>query len=479
MPEPVNARLAWLAERPWLMVRSTLEALKAVALSGAQPLARLIVGDDDAPDADLEYLNFKGVAILPIQGFMMKGEVPDWFADYGFVATSTDATLAALEHALADPDVTSILFDIDSPGGEVAGVQELADAVFAARSQKPIAARVEDLCCSAAYWVAAQTGHISANATASVGSIGCYAVAYDTSGLFEKFGVVAHLISSGSVKGGGADGVPITEAHLAEWQKTIDGIAAMFTDAVAAGRGMDKAQVSLLATGATWLAGAAKALGLIDAIENSDAAFERARARQESGTPTRFGQSAQPTEGEARMGLFSRKKTRAASDEPDPVAPPAPEEEEETPAETPVEDAEARDVAAVAPEEDEPQADAAIETLKARVKAFGAVFAAKSIEEGMSDVDAAMGYVEALKAEAAAKDQAHAEALDEKATRIQHLEAALEKSGVLGEAEPVDQGHADDASGAPAREAELTKKGYDERIAAGAARLKFAEPGRN
>ena len=38
----------------------------------------------------------------------------------------------------AEPAIRGILLDVDSPGGGVAGVFDLADATYAARSAKPV-----------------------------------------------------------------------------------------------------------------------------------------------------------------------------------------------------------------------------------------------------------------------------------------------------------------------------------------------------
>ena len=42
--------------------------------------------------------------------------------------------------ALENPQIKGIILDIDSPGGEVNGVSELSNMVFAARGKKPVVA---------------------------------------------------------------------------------------------------------------------------------------------------------------------------------------------------------------------------------------------------------------------------------------------------------------------------------------------------
>jgi len=45
-----------------------------------------------------------------------------------------------LRMAMRDRFIKSVLLDIDSPGGEVAGVFDLVDEIYAARKEKPIVA---------------------------------------------------------------------------------------------------------------------------------------------------------------------------------------------------------------------------------------------------------------------------------------------------------------------------------------------------
>lgn len=188
-----------------------------------------------------------------------------------YAQTGTAAVRRALRAAVADPKVASVLLICDSPGGYVAGTQDLADDVAAANEVKPVVAYCEDLCCSAAYWVASAASKVYANASAEVGSIGVFMVVYDTSKAAELEGVKAHLVTTGPLKGAGADGVPVTDEHLAAWQTEVDAVMEAFGGTVRKGRGMSAAQFSKVATGGIWTAKEAKDLGLIDGVKPLDA----------------------------------------------------------------------------------------------------------------------------------------------------------------------------------------------------------------
>ena len=84
---------------------------------------------------DPGFENVDGTAVVPIHGVIMKS-VP-WYYDYiGIEATSTPRVRETIRALLADDDVNRIMLHVDSPGGTVAGTQELADAIFAAGEHK-------------------------------------------------------------------------------------------------------------------------------------------------------------------------------------------------------------------------------------------------------------------------------------------------------------------------------------------------------
>lgn len=220
-----------------------------------------------------------GVAILELAGSLMK------HASSFDTATSTVRARYALREAVRNPEIQAILLAIDSPGGTVAGTQDLAADVAAAARKKPVHAYAEDLCASAAYWVASQALHLSAGPTSLIGSIGTYGVVVDSSAWAAKEGVQVHVVRAGQHKGAGVPGTPVTPEQLAECQRLIDGLNAHFLAGVAAGRKLDLSRVEVLADGRLHLAAEARKLGLIDAVESFDDALARLRQRVSSNPP--------------------------------------------------------------------------------------------------------------------------------------------------------------------------------------------------
>lgn len=202
----------------------------------------------------------KSIAVVNISGTMMKSQ-----SSLG--GTSTVQMRRDIRQAAADPEVSGILLAIDSPGGTVAGTYDLANEVRSARRSKVVWSHVDDLCASAAYWVASQTEQIFANSpNALVGSIGTFMTVYDTSEMASMNGIKAFRFATGPLKGAGAPGTPITEAQQAHFQQIIDDSQMEFDAAVRRGRGFTDKQLADVRTGGVWTAENAQRLKLIDGI---------------------------------------------------------------------------------------------------------------------------------------------------------------------------------------------------------------------
>lgn len=211
------------------------------------------------------------IALIPLQGPMSKG------GSFKFSGTSTVRTQRALRHAAHDDEVDSILLDVDSPGGHVAGTEELANEVYRARQVKIVGAHISDLGASAALWVASQANFVAANATAEVGSVGTVLALEDSSKRMERLGIDVHVISTGAYKGIGVEGSPLSSEALAYLKSRVEGINQHFLAAVQRGRGLNSTQLGLVSDGRVHLAAAAQQLGLIDSIQSFDDTLSQLR----------------------------------------------------------------------------------------------------------------------------------------------------------------------------------------------------------
>lgn len=151
-------------------------------------------------------------------------------------ATSYEILARDFQVALDDPAIKGILLNVDSPGGEANGCDELAVAIHQARGRKPIVAYVSGMACSGAYWIASAADRIAVSDAAILGSIGVLLTVEDRSAANERRGIRHHQFVSSVSPGKRPD--PASDAGGARIQKMVDDLAAVFVAAVAKHRGV-------------------------------------------------------------------------------------------------------------------------------------------------------------------------------------------------------------------------------------------------
>ncbi len=170
-------------------------------------------------------------------------------------------TMRALDRALVQGGEATL--EIDSPGGSTQGVAELAGFIAeAVRAGLKVHAFTRGLCCSAAYWVACRCSDITATQGAVLGNVGAYAVHASHARANARAGLDVTLFSSGELKAAGHPDFPLTEAQRGFLAAHVAEVAGQFLADVQAGR--PKADLRAVRTGGWWLAGKARALGLVD-----------------------------------------------------------------------------------------------------------------------------------------------------------------------------------------------------------------------
>lgn len=137
-----------------------------------------------------------------------------------------------------NPLVKALVLRIDSPGGEVAPVQEIVRelARFRRGGSRPIVASFAGVAASGGYYIACGADRIVSNPGALTGSIGVVMEFPNAADLFKKVGVRYVVVKSGRFKDSGSFSREITPEELAVLQGTIDDVYEQFLEAVWAGR---------------------------------------------------------------------------------------------------------------------------------------------------------------------------------------------------------------------------------------------------
>ena len=212
----------------------------------------------------------KATAILPVRGIALYDlEFQPWC----FSTLLLAQTVTALAN---NPDIETILLDIDSPGGVVTGTPEAADAIFAARKTTKVVALVNPLAASAAYYLASQASEIVAVPSGDVGSIGVFTLHTDCSVMFEEIGVKPTFIFAGKFKVEGNSFEPLSDTAREHFQQEIDKLYRQFLKAVARGRGVSVSEVEgSFGRGRTVMAADAKRAGMIDRVATINMTLSR------------------------------------------------------------------------------------------------------------------------------------------------------------------------------------------------------------
>ena len=229
------------------------------------------LADQYQRDGQTPFAMVGSVAVIEVSGVLVHRGA--WIGQSSG-QTSYEGIAAQLGAAASDPAVRGIALEIDSFGGEVAGVFDLADAIRAARSEKPVWAFVAEHAFSAGYALASQADRIVLPRTGAVGSIGVVVMHADLSGQLSDAGITVTLIHSGAHKVDGNPYAPLPDPVRARIQAEIDSIRTLFAETVAAGRGRRLSAEAALATEAECYRGAdAVAAGLADEVSDPASAF--------------------------------------------------------------------------------------------------------------------------------------------------------------------------------------------------------------
>jgi signal peptide peptidase SppA len=181
-----------------------------------------------------------GVGLVPIYGTITQRA--DLFTEWSG-GTSTEKVGQQIDGYAADPNVKAIVLDVDSPGGSVYGVAELADKIRAVAKDKKVIGVANSEAASAAYWLLAQASEVVVTPSGQVGSIGVYVMHVDQSEAMKLVGRSVTFVSAGERKVAGNSYGPLDSLGKEELQKSVDDYYALFTGAVAKGRGRSKSTV--------------------------------------------------------------------------------------------------------------------------------------------------------------------------------------------------------------------------------------------
>lgn len=204
------------------------------------------------------------VAHIQVKGSLINGS-----AGFGrlYGVTGYDDIHQALTDAVADKNVRSILLNVDSGGGQVAGCQELCNYIAEVSKIKPVFSHTSTGMMSAAYWIGGSARKVYASETAMVGSIGVLIIHQEVSKAMAEAGITTTLVRSGKYKALANRYEPLSETAKEELQAQVDELDRIFVSHVAEHRQVSVEVVrKKMAQGREFLGQQAMEAGLVDDI---------------------------------------------------------------------------------------------------------------------------------------------------------------------------------------------------------------------
>ena len=270
--------LAECLSTPWALQPERMRAYAVVLANryarGAQRAGGMDEDDHGAPlKADAQVAAQRAgnarsgaIAVVPVYGTIMQRSSQINICEGG---TSCQSISKQMREANADESISSIILDVDSPGGSVYGVAELAAEIRS--SAKPVYGIANSLSASAGYWLLSQCVEAYVTPGGEVGSIGVWQAHEDWSKAIDEAGVNVTLISAGKYKTEGHPYGPLSDETKAFMQQRTDEYYAAFTRDVAKGRkvGVDAVRGGM-GQGRVLGADEAKAQGMVDGTMTFD-----------------------------------------------------------------------------------------------------------------------------------------------------------------------------------------------------------------
>lgn len=273
-PEKAEMLMAALVDRLGITKLDTIDGRSL----GAAQMRQLAMDDDyywSKPKTARDmYEVSRSVATICISGSLVHklGGVEPYCGMVGY-----DQIDAILKDAIANEEVSAILLDIDSPGGEVAGCFDFARKLRGMTAQgggsKPIIALANEMACSAAYAIASACDAVMTTETGIVGSIGVWTMLVDMTKGLQKNGIEVTMIRAGDRKARGGAYEHADKETFEKLQSWVEDTWQIFAGHVAETRPISKQAV--LDLQGDWFTGPdALDLGLVDAVDTPEAIFE-------------------------------------------------------------------------------------------------------------------------------------------------------------------------------------------------------------
>lgn len=216
-----------------------------------------------------------GVALVPVSGVLL--DRGDWLGDLGGWATSYEGLAEQFRRLAKDAAIKTVVLDIDSGGGMVAGLWDCCAELAKLKKTKKVYAVAANMAASAAYAIGCAAHQFYVSRSGVAGSIGVVVLHQSIQRLLDAAGVDTTIITAGEHKADGNMFQQLSHGARSELAAEIDRSYDQFVAHVVKHRSIDDAAVR--ATQARVYSGQlAVAAGLADGVKSIEDLLEHIRA---------------------------------------------------------------------------------------------------------------------------------------------------------------------------------------------------------
>jgi len=186
-----------------------------------------------------------------------------------------------IENFAKSSEIKGLILKINSPGGYPGTAQELFNELKKFKAKKPIVVVVENMCTSAAYYIAACGDYIICNPSSMVGSVGVLLELPNVKDLINSWKIKFNYIQSGTYKTAGSPLKDASAEELSYLQSLADDTYKQFISDVASSRKLSEKEFTTWANGKVFTGNQALKLKLVDKLGSFGDAVSEMKKRLE------------------------------------------------------------------------------------------------------------------------------------------------------------------------------------------------------
>lgn len=209
------------------------------------------------------------VGVVSLSGTIVRGKsrrLPVPVPLLGGEQAGSDSVVGALRAAEKSRKVASILFHVDTRGGDALASDLIWREVERIREKKPVVVLMGEAAASGGYYVSAAADHVLARRSTITGSIGVVSIRPVAEDLYGKLGINPVAVQHGARSGILDPAKRPSSDELTVLHHQLSAFYGEFKDRVRKGRNLLETELEPMAGGRVWTGTEAKERGLVDEI---------------------------------------------------------------------------------------------------------------------------------------------------------------------------------------------------------------------